>query len=53
MTVVGQEDFQPDSFEFAPATMAMAQVEIAKYPDIRKASAVMPLLDLAQRHLRQ
>ena len=49
MTMVGQEDFQPNSFEFAPATMKRAQAEIAKYPDIRKASAVMPLLDLAQR----
>lgn len=49
MSMVGKEDYQPDSFEFAPATMEMAQVEIAKYPVIRKASAVMPLLDLAQR----
>ena len=49
MTMVGQEDYQPDSFEFAPATMEMAQSEITKYPDVRKASAVMPLLDLAQR----
>ena len=49
MSMVGQEDYQPDTFEFAPATMEKAQVEIAKYPDIRKASAVMPLLDLAQR----
>ena len=49
MNMVGQEDYQPDNFEFAPATMEMAQAEIAKYPAIRKASAVMPLLDLAQR----
>ena len=49
MSMVGHEEFQPDSFEFAPETMKMARVEIAKYPAIRKASAVMPLLDLAQR----
>jgi len=49
MSIVGREDYQPDNFEFAPATMEMAQAEIAKYPAIRKASAVMPLLDLAQR----
>ena len=49
MSTVGQEDYQPASFEFGRETMEMAEAEIAKYPDIRKASAVMPLLDLAQR----
>jgi NADH-quinone oxidoreductase E subunit len=34
---------------FTPETMAKAQAEIAKYPDGRQQSAVMPLLDLAQR----
>jgi len=49
MSGAGQENFQPDSFEFTAETMTKAEAEIAKYPDIRKASAVMPLLDLAQR----
>lgn len=49
MSGAGQENFQPDSFEFTVETMKQAETEIAKYPDIRKASAVMPLLDLAQR----
>lgn len=40
---------QPESFEFAPETMKKARVEIAKYPEGRQQSAVMPLLDLAQR----
>ena len=44
-----EENFQPDSFEFTSQTMKIAKKEIAKYPEIRKASAVMPLLDLAQR----
>lgn len=40
---------QPESFEFTPETMAKAQVIIARYPAGRQRSAVMPLLDLAQR----
>lgn len=40
---------EPASFVFAPAFMDRAQKIIAKYPEGRQASAVMPLLDLAQR----
>lgn len=40
---------QPTSFEFTPETMEKAKAEIAKYPQGRQQSAVMPLLDLAQR----
>ncbi len=36
-------------FEFTPDYLERAKVHIAKYPDGRQASAVMPLLDLAQR----
>ncbi len=43
------EQAQPESFEFTAETMAMAEKIIAKYPAGRQASAVMPLLDLAQR----
>ena len=38
-----------ESFAFDAESMAQAQREIAKYPQGRQASAVMPLLDLAQR----
>ena len=40
---------QPASFAFTPANLAMAQAHIAKYPPGRQASAVLALLDLAQR----
>jgi len=38
-----------DKFEFSPENMAIAQKYIAKYPEGRQASAVLPLLDLGQR----
>lgn len=40
---------QPESFEFTPAHLAEAQEIIAKYPEGRQASAVLPLLMIAQR----
>ena len=40
---------QPDSFEFSTDNAARVETIIAKYPDGWQASAVMPLLDLAQR----
>jgi NADH-quinone oxidoreductase E subunit len=40
---------QPGSFAFTAANMTKAAAFIAKYPEGRQASAVMPLLDLAQR----
>ncbi|MFZ2005180.1 MAG: NADH-quinone oxidoreductase subunit NuoE [Stellaceae bacterium] len=40
---------QPASFEFTPENMEKAKYHIAKYPPGRQASAVLPLLDLAQR----
>lgn len=40
---------QPDTFAFAPEYLDQAKAVIAKYPDRRQASAVLPLLDLAQR----
>jgi NADH-quinone oxidoreductase subunit E len=43
------EELQPASFEFTAETMAKSNAIIAKYPEGRQASAVMPLLDLAQR----
>lgn len=40
---------QPDSFEFTHTNLAKAKDIIAKYPTGCQQSAVMPLLDLAQR----
>ena len=38
-----------NAFEFTPATKELADKIIAKYPPGRQQSAVLPLLDLAQR----
>jgi len=40
-----------DSFAFTPENKALADKFIAKYPAGRQASAVLPLLDLAQRQM--
>jgi NADH-quinone oxidoreductase subunit E len=40
---------QPQSFAFSEENMRMARWHIQKYPPGRQASAVLPLLDLAQR----
>ena len=40
---------QPSSFSFTPENLDKANWHIAKYPEGRQQSAVMPLLDLAQR----
>jgi NADH-quinone oxidoreductase E subunit len=40
---------QPASFDFTPENLAKIEKIIAKYPPGRRASAVLPLLDLAQR----
>jgi NADH-quinone oxidoreductase E subunit len=40
---------QPLTFAFTPENLAKAKAHIAKYPPGRQASAVLPLLDLAQR----
>ena len=40
---------QPDTFEFNAANQKRIQEILKKYPTERKKSAVMPLLDLAQR----
>ena len=43
---------QPASFDFTPENLERAMAHIAKYPPGRQASAVLPLLDLAQRQHR-
>lgn len=40
---------QPESFAFDAENQARVKTILAKYPTERKASAVLPLLDLAQR----
>ncbi|MEC7209790.1 MAG: NADH-quinone oxidoreductase subunit NuoE [Pseudomonadota bacterium] len=40
---------QPDSFAFTPENMDWAATQIAKYPEGRQASAVLPLLWQAQK----
>lgn len=40
---------EPESFAFTPEYLEKAKAFIAKYPAGRQQSAVMPLLDLAQR----
>jgi NADH-quinone oxidoreductase E subunit len=39
---------QPESFEFAPESLEQAKAHVAKYPPGRQASAVLPLLWIAQ-----
>jgi len=43
------EGVQPDHFEFTPENVERARQIIAKYPPGKQYSAVLPLLDLAQR----
>jgi len=43
------QEIQPVEFSFTPENLKKAKSIIAKYPVGRQSSAVMPLLDLAQR----
>jgi NADH-quinone oxidoreductase E subunit len=45
----GRHVEQPASFAFTQEALAKAKAHMAKYPPGRQASAVLPLLDLAQR----
>ena len=49
MSVRRLADQQPDSFEFTPENSAWLEKQIAKYPDGRQASAVVPALWQAQK----
>jgi len=46
---IAPQELQPKDFAFSAENMAAAQKIIAKYPPGRQQSAVMPLLDIAQR----
>jgi NADH dehydrogenase (ubiquinone) flavoprotein 2 len=49
MSAVANDVQQPESFAFSSENAEKAKAIMAKYPDGRQASAVLPLLDLAQR----
>ena len=49
MSVRRLHDKQPESFAFTPENMDWAATQIAKYPEGRQASAVLPLLWQAQK----
>ena len=49
MTGSRQDINQPETFEFDAGNLELADSFIAKYPEGWQASAVMPILDLAQR----
>ena len=49
MTGSHQDINQPETFEFDAGNLELADSFIAKYPEGWQASAVMPILDLAQR----
>ncbi len=46
-------DYQPDSFEFNKKFKKLVKEAIERYPKGRQQSAVMPLLDLAQRQVAE
>jgi NADH-quinone oxidoreductase subunit E len=48
-TTTGKHLTQPEQFAFNPENLERAKAVIAKYPPGRQASAVLALLDLAQR----
>lgn len=47
--VPAPDSVQPESFAFTAENLEKAKAIIARYPPRRQASAVMPLLDIAQR----
>ena len=48
-TVIKMQFEQPTSFEFTAENLQLAEAHIAKYPQGREQSAVMPLLMIAQK----
>ena len=49
MSVRRLHETQPDSFAFSPENVSWAEGQIAKYPEGRQASAIIPLLWQAQK----
>ncbi|HEY1097142.1 MAG TPA: NAD(P)H-dependent oxidoreductase subunit E, partial [Alphaproteobacteria bacterium] len=52
-TATLHHQYQPDSFAFTPANLEKIKDIFALYPEGRQKSAVMPLLDLAQRQVAE
>lgn len=52
-TTPGSEDFQPANFTFDAESQKEVEHHIAKYPPGRQASAVLPLLWIAQRQMKR
>lgn len=46
---IATNELQPSSFSFSLENLELARMHIAKYPDQKEKSAVMPLLDLVQK----
>jgi NADH-quinone oxidoreductase subunit E len=51
--VIAPDKDQPKSFAFSKANEKAIKDIIARYPKGRQKSAIMPLLDLAQRQMAQ
>ncbi len=49
--IVAPDKDQPKDFKFTPANMKKIKEIIARYPTGKQKSAIMPLLDLAQRQM--
>src|SRR6056300_1272366 len=49
MSVRRMHETQPDDFAFTPENISWAEGQIAKYPEGRQASAIIPLLWQAQK----
>jgi NADH-quinone oxidoreductase E subunit len=46
---IAEESLQPNTFAFSPENVEKAKKLMARYPEGRQASALIPLLELAQR----
>ena len=46
---LAEENLQPKAFEFSASNLTIIKSLINKYPMGKKASAILPVLDLAQR----
>ena len=46
---IAPKELQPESFEFSKESQKEVEYHLKKYPEGHKMSAVMPMLDIAQR----
>src|SRR5690606_22742558 len=52
-TATLHHEYQPDHFEFSAANLKKIKEIFALYPEGRQQSAIMPMLDLAQRQVAE